>query len=181
VLPAFGAAIPPMRLLLVGVAGLAIAVPASQILVTIDRLWRQVVLTAVTGLAMAIAYGLAWVMGAMSIGTAALVDLVAYLLYGIALQVAASKAAGGHTDWLVRPLAVIAVPLLTLAAAATIWDARVEDFGLVPAAVGSCVQALAFGATWLILARSYVASRPTLANDLRTVTRDVLHRLRWPR
>ncbi|MHB8958916.1 MAG: lipopolysaccharide biosynthesis protein [Candidatus Limnocylindrales bacterium] len=181
VLPAFVSAIPPMRLLLVGVAGLAIAVPASQMLVTIDRLWRQVAFTTIVGLGMAMSYVLAWVMGAMSIGTAALMDLIAYSLYGVILQVTASKAAGSHTDWLIRPFAVIAVPLMTLIACATVWDARVVGTDLVPAVIGACVQALAFGATWLVLARSYVASRPTLANDLRTVRDDVLGRLRWPR
>ena len=181
VLPAFVAAIQPMRLLLVGVAGLAIAVPASQMMVTIDRLWRQVALTAIVGVAMAMSYGLAAIMGLMSIETAALVDLVAYSIYGMALQVAASKAGGSPIDWLARLLALIAVPLMTLTAAALAWDARVVDPGLVSAAEGACVQAVVFVVTWAALARWYVASRPSLAGDLRTVAGEVLHRLRWPR
>lgn len=180
-LPAFVTAIPPMRLLLVGVAGLAIAVPASQMLITIDRLWRQVALTSIVALGMAISYVLAWVMGAMSIGTAALVDLVAYSLFGVLSQIVASKAAGSNTGWLIRALPVIAVPLMTLTAVAVAWDARVVEPDFITTIFGACAQALAFGVMWIALARFHIARQPTLANDLRIIVGDVLHRLRWPR
>lgn len=181
VLPAFVTALPPMRLLLVGVAGLAVAVPASQMLVTIDRLWRQVALTAIVGLGMAISYGLAWAIGAMSIGTAALVDLVAYSLYGVLSQIMASKAAGSNIGWLIRALPVIVVPLITLTAVATAWDARAVEPDVATTIFGACAQALAFGVSWIALARFHVVRQPTLANDLRMIADDVLHRLRWPR
>jgi O-antigen/teichoic acid export membrane protein len=181
VLPAFVTAIPPMRLLLVGVAGLALAVPASQMLATIDRLWRQVAITTMVVLAMASVYGISAAAGAMSLDAAALVDMVAYSLYGVILQVVAARAAGGGTAWLVRPLIVIAVPLLSLTATAIAWDTQVARPGLGPILVGTALQTVAFGLPWIILARSYLRNRPTEANDLRSLLANVLHRLRWPR
>lgn len=177
VLPAFVPAIPAMRLLLVGVAGLALAVPASQMLITIDRVWRQVAITLCVGLGMAATYVLASSVGAMSIGTAALVDVVAYSLYGIIVQVVAARSADDRTDWLARPLGVIGLPLAVLMITATLIDTIVVDTGFVPAAAGAFVQAIAFGLTWVVLARAYLKGRTTLTNDLTAVFRAVEHRL----
>lgn len=181
VLPAFASAIGSMRLLLVGVAGLAVAVPASQLLVTIDRIWRQVGLTAAVALGMIVCYVLAGTVGAMSIEVAALVDAVAYSLYGAMLQVAAARAAGADSGWLGRPLAVIALPLLSMLAVAVAWDARGMAPGIEEAILGAVAQAVAFGLTWLVVVRLYVAGRPTLTSDLRAITDRALHRLRWRR
>jgi O-antigen/teichoic acid export membrane protein len=178
VLPAFVAAIPAMRLLLIGVAGLALAVPASQMLVTVDRVWRQVAITLCIGLGMAATYVLASSVGAMSIATAAVVDVVAYSLYGVIVQVVAARAAGDHTDWLVRPLGVIALPLAVLLSTAIVIDTIVVDPGFAPAAAGAVVQAIAFGLTWAVVARAYLKGRPTLTNDLMAVFRAVARRLR---
>lgn len=178
VLPAFVPAIPAMRLLLIGVAGLALAVPASQMLVTVDRVWRQVAITLCIGLGMAATYVLASSVGAMSIGTAALVDVVAYSLFGTIVQVVAARTAGERTGWLVRPLGVIALPLAVLVITAILIDAIVGDVGLVPAAAGAFVQAIAFGVTWVVVAHAYLRGQPTLTNDLMAVFRAVGHRLR---
>jgi O-antigen/teichoic acid export membrane protein len=178
VLPAFVPAIPAMRLLLIGVAGLALAVPASQLLVTVDRVWRQVAITLSIGLGMTTTYVLASTVGAMSISSAAVVDLVAYSLYGIVVQAVAARVAREHTRWLIRPMGVIALPLAVLMITAVVIDTIVVDPGFGPAAGGALVQAIAFGLTWVVVAGSYLKGQPTLANDLMAVFRAIGQRLR---
>lgn len=177
VLPAFVAAIPAMRLLLLGVAGLALAVPASQMLMTIDHLWRQVAITVAIIAGMATVYFLAWLSGAMSIGTAAAVDLVAYSLYGVVVQVAAARAAHVPIGWLVRLIVVTALPLVALWASAIIGDGVAEPRSVVANAVWGAAGALAYLLAWALFAGSYIKSQPTLAKDLGTVTRTILRRV----
>ena len=93
-LPQFREAVGPMRLLLIGVAGLAFAMPAGLFLLTVNRQRREVAISGSILAIMAVAYLVAGVTGTMSLEVAAAVDAAAYIGYGIVMQVAAHRVAG---------------------------------------------------------------------------------------
>ena len=93
-LPAYAAAIPAMRLVLLAVMGLVVAGPASQLLVSLGRQWIVVTVTLFAAVIVIIGSGMAATAGMIDIGLIALIDCLAYLVFGLMLQEAAAFVVG---------------------------------------------------------------------------------------
>jgi PST family polysaccharide transporter len=93
-LPDFVESVPAMRLLLVGVLGMAFAMPGIQFLIAADRQWMVMWITAAGVAGMALVYVAASQLGAMSIEFAAAVDAAVYLTFGAIIQGRAATAGG---------------------------------------------------------------------------------------
>lgn len=92
-LPEFLGAVTSSRLLLVGILGLALSMPAAQFLITTDRQWLVVRITVATVIAMGTAYAALAALGRLDVTLAAAVDAATYLAFAAAMHIAASRAA----------------------------------------------------------------------------------------
>jgi O-antigen/teichoic acid export membrane protein len=93
-LPEFGTAVTASRLLLVGILGLAVSMPAAQFLITTNRQWTVVAFTGVAVTAMAGFYLFVAAIGRLGITGVAVVDAAGYLAFAALIHAAASRAAG---------------------------------------------------------------------------------------
>ncbi len=173
VLPEFRGAIWPMRLLLVGVAGIAFGMPGSHYLITVNRQWQQVAISlSVLGF-MAGAYLAAGANGMMSLQVAAGVDVVAYFAYGIAMQEAARRVASQPAGPLLRLMPIYLLPAIELLAGAAVADALVPRLDAIGVVLHAGLQGGLFGLTWASLAglrlRAHQESREDLSMVLALV------------
>jgi O-antigen/teichoic acid export membrane protein len=151
-LPEFREAIGPMRLLLVGVAGLAFGMPAAHFLMTVNRQWREVALSGSILATMAGAYLVAGASGSMSLQVAAGVDSAAYLGAGIVMQVAAYRVAAQPTSQLLRLMPIYLLPMIELLAGAAVADNLVPRLDPIGVLLHAGLQAALFLVTWAALA-----------------------------
>jgi O-antigen/teichoic acid export membrane protein len=165
-LPDFRGAIGPMRLLLVGVAGLAFGMPAGHFLITVNRQWRQVAISGSVLALMACAYVVAWASGTMSIQVAAGVDAAAYVGAGIVMQVAAHRVAGEPARPLLRLMPILLLPMIELLAGAVVADSLVPRLNLIGVVLHASLQAALFGLTWAALAWLHLRAQPETRGDL---------------
>jgi O-antigen/teichoic acid export membrane protein len=170
VLPGYREAIGPMRLLLVGVVGLAFAMPASHYLITVNRQWRVVGISASILAVMAGAYVAAAATGTMSLQVAAGVDIVAYLGYGIVMQVAAYRLAGQPTSQLLSLMPMYVLPTIELLVGAVAADALVPRLDPAGVLLNAGLQAGLFGVTWAALAWLYLRAHSESRGDVLMVT-----------
>lgn len=178
VLPEFAAAIPAMRLLLVGVMGFAWGIPALHFAVTLNRQWAVILLTMVAVAAMGLAYGALSTLGAMSVETAAAVDAVAYFAYGLALQVLAARISAVP----IKPLimlwfgsALIGLQLLVTGIGVGPGPRDEPNWG---SAV--LVQAVAFGILWTFNALLILRTDPQARRDAAVVLQPLVQWCRRP-
>ncbi len=148
-LTSFEPAIPAMRLLLVGVTGFAMAVPAVNCLMTLDLQWRAVALTAGFAGGMWFAYFVASQLGVMSIVLAAVVDVVGYAGYGIASQLVAIRSVGSETRSLLGTVATAAIPSTCLLFGSWLSDTLLDQTSLSGMIGGATVQAGLLACGWL--------------------------------
>lgn len=165
-LPQFRGAVDPMRLLLIGVTGLAFAMPAAGYLLTVNRQKRQVTISGSALAIMACAYLVAEASGTMSLEYAAGVDTVAYLGYGFVMQVAAYRVAGQPIRRLLRLMPMYVIPAAELLAGAIAADAVVPQHDAMGVLVHAGLQAGLFGLAWAALAWLYVRAHPETRGDL---------------
>jgi len=170
VLPGYREAIGPMRLLLVGVVGLAFAMPASHYLITVNRQWRVVGLSASILAVMAGAYVAAAATGTMSLQVAAGVDIVAYLGYGIVMQVAAYRLAGQPTSQLLSLMPMYVLPTIELLVGAVVADTLVPRLDPTGVLLHAGLQAGLFGVTWAALVWLHLRTHRESRGDLLMVT-----------
>jgi O-antigen/teichoic acid export membrane protein len=170
VLPGYREAIGPMRLLLVGVVGLAFAMPASHYLITVNRQWRVVGISASILAVMAGAYVAAAATGTMSLEVAAGVDVAAYLGYGIVMQVAAYRLAGQPTSQLLPLMPMYVLPTIELLVGAVAADALVPRLDPAGVLLNAGLQAGLFGVTWAALAWLYLRAHSESRGDVLMVT-----------
>lgn len=166
-LPEFRPAVDPMRLLLLGLIGMSFAMPATQYLITVNRQWLQVLITAVFLAAMAGAYIVAAVAGQMSLLMAAIVDVVGYYGYGVTVQLAAHRIAGVPLRAVISymPIHVLSAVVLVIAAAGS--NALFEGAGPVGVLVGAALQAAVFGVAWIGLAAWFIQTHRGSREDFR--------------
>jgi O-antigen/teichoic acid export membrane protein len=169
-LPEFREAIGPMRLLLVGVTGLAFGMPGAHYLVTINRQWRQVAISMLALVIMTGAYVVAGATGKMSLQVAAGVDVIVYLGYGIVMQAAAYRVAGQPTSHLLPLMPLFLVPTIELLGGAALADALVPGQDPITALLRSGLQAGLFGVTWAALAWLHLRRHAESRGDLLMVT-----------
>jgi O-antigen/teichoic acid export membrane protein len=169
-LPSYREAIGPMRLLLLGVFGLAVATPASHYLVTVNRQWGQVGITASILAIMACVYVAAGASGTMSLQVAAGVDVLGYVVYGVVMQVAAHRVAGQPVRQLLPLMPMFAIPMIELLVGAAVADALVPRGNPVGVILHASLQAVLFGATWVVLAFIYLRAHEESRRDLHMVT-----------
>ena len=165
-LPSYREAIGPMRLLLVGVSGLAFGMPASHYLMTVNRQWRVVGISGSTLAIMAIAYLAAGASGTMSLDVAAGVDIAAYLACGIVIQVTAYRVARQPTSQLLSymPLFLItAIELLGGAILADVFFPRSNAPGVI---LNVGLQAALFCLTWAPLVWLYLRTHSESRSDM---------------
>jgi len=165
-LPEFREAIGPMRLLLVGVAGLAFAMPAAHYLITVNRQWREVAISGSILAMMAGAYVVAAASGAMSLQVAAGVDAAGYLASGIVMQVTAHRVAGQPARRVLRLVPILVLPALELLAGAALADALVQRLDPTGVLLHAGLQAVLFGLTWTALAWLYLRTQRETRGDL---------------
>ena len=166
VLPQFREAIGPMRLLLVGVTGLAFSMPAAHNLITINRQWREVAISGSILAIMACAYLVSAASSMMTLKVVAGVDAAAYLAYGIVMQVAACRVAGQPAGLLLCLMPIYLLPMIELLGGAVVADILIPR--LDPAAVlfHAGVQAALFGVTWAALSWLYLRAHPESRGDM---------------
>jgi len=169
-LPAFREAIGPMRLLLVGVAGLAFSMPAADYLITVNRQWRQVAISGSILAVMACTYLVAGASGMMSLQVAAGVDAAAYLGFGIVMQVAAHRVAGQPVRQLLRLMPIFVLPTIELLVGAVVADALVPRLDPTGVVLHAGLQAGLFGVTWAALAWLHLRADRESRADLLMVT-----------
>lgn len=177
-LPEFREAIGPMRLLLVGVTGLAFGMPAAHYLVTVNRQWRQVAISMLALATMAGAYLVAGASGMMSLQVAAGVDVVAYLGYGAVMQVAAYRVAGQPPSQLLPLMSLFVLPTIELLGGAALADALVPQLDPTGVLLHAGLQAGLFGVTWAALAWLHLRAHPESRGDLLMVT-GLIRRAAW--
>ena len=151
-LPEYHEAIAPMRLLLVGVSGLAFSMPASNYLMTVNRQWREVAISGLILATMAGAYLVAAASGRMSLQVAAGVDAVGYLAFGLAMQVAARRAAQQPALQLLRFMPMLVLPMVELLVGAVVADALIPRLDQTGVILQASLQAAFFVVTWAALA-----------------------------
>lgn len=158
VLPEFRPAVLPMRMLLVGIMGFAFGIPAIQFLVTVNRQWLDVALTAAFLAAMAATYAVAAHMGQMSITVAAAVDLVGYYAYGIVMRAVAGRIAGQPLRGMLPLLPLHLIAAAELLIVAWLTDGLIGDGLTLGLIVAVLIQAVAFTVTWLALLTVFLRS-----------------------
>lgn len=119
-LPAFSSSIGAMRILLLSVLGLALAMPASQYLIAVGLQWEVVKLTAGGVALLGSTYATLGFTGGLTIELAAIADVVVYYLYGVAVQLAAHRAARRPLGAVISPAAVTALMIAGLWAASSL-------------------------------------------------------------
>ncbi len=168
VLPAYGAAIPAMRLVLLAVMGLVLAGPASQLLVSLGRQWVVVTMTLLAAAIVLVGSGVAAAAGAIDIGLIALVDCVAYLAYGVVMQGAVDAVVGVRR----------AVPLATAAVAYAPPIAALATTGWLDAWAGSdplrlaaaaLAGAVSLAVVWAVTVNVQLRSNNELRPDVATL------------
>jgi O-antigen/teichoic acid export membrane protein len=169
-LPGYRDAIGPMRLLLVGVVGLALAMPAAQYLLTVNRQWREVTISGSMLAVMAGAYIAAAAMGKMSLEVAAGVDVTAYLGYGVLMQVAAHRLARQRVTRLLRFMPILLLPTMELLVGSVAADALIRPSDTTGALLNSALQTALFGLTWTPLAWLHLRAHAESRGDLIMVT-----------
>jgi O-antigen/teichoic acid export membrane protein len=169
-LPGYRDAIGPMRLLLIGVIGLAFGMPAAHYLLTVDRQWRVVGITVLILAVMALAYLAAGASGAMSLEVAAGVDIAAYFASGIVTQVAAYRVARQPASRLLPLMPLYLLPAMELLVGAAVADTLMPRLSLVGVLLNAGLQACLFGVTWAVLVWFYLRARPESRADIRMVT-----------
>lgn len=177
-LPAYREAIPAMRLLLVGVTGLAIAMPATQVLITLDRQWALTRLNAGFAGAMVIAYVGAHLWGRLTIDVAAGVDVVVYALYGVAAQYVGTRSVPAPKAWLPGIVATAYVPMLALLGGAWAADQLLPPVDAPALAAGLVLQAVLFVLVWAAMASRFVRSNEVVRADLGSMVDVVTTRIR---
>jgi O-antigen/teichoic acid export membrane protein len=169
ILPQFREAVGPMRLLLVGVAGLAFAMPAAHYLVTVDRQRLQVAISGSILAIMSVAYLIAAANGIMSLEVASGVDAAAYICYGIVVHVAARHVAGQPLRLLLRLMPVYLLPMTELLVGAAVVDAMVPRANPTGVLLNAGLQSAFFVLTWAGLAQLYLRDSPESRGDLLVV------------
>jgi hypothetical protein len=169
-LPEYRDAIGPMRLLLVGVAGIAFSMPAANYLMTVNRQWREVGISGSILAIMASVYLVAAASGRMSLEVAAGVDAVGYLGFGVVMQVAAYRAAGQPASQLLRFVPMLVLPMLELLVAAVVADIVVPRLDPTGVILRAGIQAALFSVTWATLAWIYLRAHHDSRGDLLMVT-----------
>jgi O-antigen/teichoic acid export membrane protein len=170
VLPEFRQAIVPMRLLLVGVMGLAFAMPAAHYLITLNRQWLEVRLSGSVLAIMALAYLVVGASGAMTIQIAAGIDALAYLLFGLAAQAVARRVSGRAVTGLLRLIPTYLFPMAALVVGSIAADALVPRGTLAGGVIHAGLQAGLFAVVWASVARIYLVHDPEARRDLALVT-----------
>lgn len=165
-LPDYREAIGPMRMLLVGVAGLAFSMPAADYLITINRQWRQVAITSSLLVIMGFAYFVAGASGRMSLQVAAGVDAAGYFGFGIIVQVAAYRVAGQATRQLLSLIPVFLVSTMELLLGGALADSWIPRLDPASVLLHAGLQAGLFAATWSILAWFYLRAHHQTRGDL---------------
>jgi len=178
VLPEFREAIGPMRLLLVGVIGLAFAMPAGHYLITVNRQWRQVAISASILAIMAGAYLAAAAGGLMSLRVAAGVDVAGYFGYGIVMQVAAHRVAGQPTRQLLLLIPMLVLPAIELLVGAVVADALVPRLETTGVLLNAGLQAGLFSVTWAALAWLHLRANHESRGDMLMVA-GLIRRATW--
>jgi hypothetical protein len=177
-LPDFRDAIDPMRLLLVGVAGIAFGMPAAHYLITVNRQWRQVAISGSILAIMAGAYVVAGAGGRMSLQVAAGVDAAAYLASGIVMQAAAYRIAGQPAGPLVRMMPIYLLPMIELLGGAVVVDALVPRLDAIGVVLNAVLQAGLFGVTWAPLAWLHLRTHPESRGDMLMLI-ELIRRVAW--
>jgi O-antigen/teichoic acid export membrane protein len=177
-LPQFREAIGPMRLLLVGVAGIAFGMPAAHFLITVNRQWRQVAISGSILAIMAGAYFVAGAGGMMSLQVAAGVDAAAYLASGIVMQVAAYRVAGQPAGPLVRLMPIYLIPTIELLGGAVVVDTLVPRLDATGVVLNAALQAGLFGVTWAALAWLHLRAHPESRGDILMLI-ELIRRVAW--
>lgn len=167
VLPAYGAAIPAMRLVLLAVMGLVLAGPPSQLLVSLGRQWVVVILTAVAAGVILAGSGLAAAAQVMGIEAIALVDCLAYLSLGVGLQVAIGLVIPVRRSALAQ-VAIVAYgpPVCALAVASWLDGWAGEDPLRLAGAAATAAAVLLIG--WVTALVAVARSDAELRSDLLT-------------
>ena len=169
-LPEYRDAIGPMRLLLIGVAGLAFSMPAANYLMTVNRQWSEVAISGSILVIMASAYVLAAATGVMSLQVAAGVDVVGYLGFGIVMQVAAHRAGEQPAGQLLRFIPMLVLPMIELLVGAGVADALVPRTDRTGVLLHAGLQAVFFAVTWSSLAWLHLRAHPEARDDLLMAT-----------
>ena len=169
-LPAFRDAIGAMRLLLVGVAGLAFGMPAAHYLITVNRQWREVAISGAVLTIMAFAYVVVGTSGLMSLEVAAGVDAAAYLVYGVVMEVAAHLVAGQPVGQVWRLMPIYVLPTIELLVGAVVADSLISRLDPTSVLLHAGVQAGLFIVTWAALAWLHLRAHPESRVDLSMVT-----------
>ena len=169
-LPGYREAIGPMRLLLIGVVGLAFAMPADHYLLTVNRQWREVAISASILAVMGCAYVLAGATGMMSLQVAAGVDVAGYLGYGIAMQVAAYRVAGQPTSQLVPLMPMYVLPTIELLVGAAVADTLVPRLDPIGVLLNAGLQAGLFCMTWATVLWLHLRAHRESRGDILMVT-----------
>ena len=160
-------AIEPMRLLLVGLIGMAFGMPATQYLITVNRQWLQVAITAVFLVGMGGAYLAASATGHMSLMVAGGVDAAGYYAYGVTLQIAAYRIGGVPLREMVGLLPIHLLTGSELLVGAAVVGAILGENGTAAVVVGAALQGIIFAACWLALAGAYAQSHTGSRDDMR--------------
>jgi O-antigen/teichoic acid export membrane protein len=183
-LPEFRSAVPASRLLLVGILGLAVSMPAAQFLVTTNRQWTVVAVTTALVGAMTMAYlGLASV-GHLTVTTAAMVDAAGYLAFAGLLQAVASLTAGRHVG---RSLFLVMTQIVTgvaIIVAGMVADSLTRGNGgayLVGAAAGLTISLFVSAAASGVVISVVSGAKDDISLLLQAVTRRITPRRgdRW--
>ena len=153
ILPAYAAAIPSMRLVLLAVMGLLLAGPAAQLLVSLGRQWVVVAMTALAAAAVLAGTGVIAAAHVMGIETIAFVDCVAYLGFGVAIQLAIDLAAPVRRIVMLQAAAVAYGPPICALVAATWLDgwAGANPIRLAGSAVAAAAAFLIVWASGLVI------------------------------
>jgi len=144
--------------------------PASHYLITVNRQWRVVGISASILVVMAGAYVAAAATGTMSLQVAAGVDIVAYLGYGIVMQVAAYRLAGQPTSQLLSLMPMYVLPTIELLVGAVVADTLVPRLDPTGVLLHAGLQAGLFGVTWAALAWLHLRTHRESRGDLLMVT-----------
>lgn len=169
-LPEYREAIGPMRLLLVGVVGLAFGMPAGHYLITVNRQWRVVGISGLVLAIMTLAYLVAGASHMMSLEVAAGVDIAAYLASGIMMQVAAYRVAKQPTRQLLPFMPLFVLSAMELLMGAAVTDSLIPRLDPAGVLLNAGIQAGLFWVTWAVLVWIYLRARPESRTDIRMVT-----------
>jgi O-antigen/teichoic acid export membrane protein len=169
VLPNFVEAIVPMRILLVGVVGIALSTPASQFLVTAHRQRLQVGLSGAVLAGMATVYVVSAASGRMSLTLAAAADAAGYIILGLLLQCAAVRSAGRPLRSVGAFVPIYALVPSSLLAASVVGDALGGTRGGQGAIVSAALQLAVFGVTWGLLASRLLRRHEAYRQDAESV------------